>query len=147
MGIVIKDRVFETANEGLHNAKIARIEDLGLVEGNYGTKDKVRIVLEMVDQKDKEGKFVEVWMSATKSLHEKSTLGKFLNSLKINAKGEFDLNNIVGLKLQVVISHTEKEGRTYANVATVIPIRKAGTPAPAQTPPPVQEIPDEDIPF
>lgn len=147
MALVIKDKVFEVATEGLHNAKIVRVEDLGLVEGNFGTKDKVRIVFEMVDQKDKEGKFVEVWMSATKSLHEKSTLGKFLNSLKISAKGEFDLNNIVGKKLQVVISHNEKEGRTYANIATVIPVRQAGQAAPVAPPPAVEEIADEDIPF
>ena len=128
MSLVIKDKVYEVATEGLHNAKITRIEDLGLVETNFGTKDKVRIVFTMQDQKDKEGALVETWGQYTKSLHSKSSLGKFLQALKINAQGSFDLNDIVGLSLQVVIVHKESEGKTYANIATVIPTRAKGTP-------------------
>lgn len=148
MSLVIKDRVFEVANEGLHNAQITRVEDLGVVDTNFGAKDKVRIVFAMLDQKDAEGKPVEVWMSATKSLHAKSTLGKFLASMKISAVGEFDLNDIVGKKLQVVIVQKESEGKTFANIATVIAPRKPGTQQTAvPVAPTVEEIADEDIPF
>ena len=122
--LVIKDKVYETATEGLHNATITKVEDLGLQETTYGTKDRARIVFRMDDQKDKEGLPVEVWMPVTKSLHSKSSLGKFLAALKIQAQGQFDLNDIVGLQLQVVIVQKEVEGKLYANIATVIPLKK-----------------------
>ena len=122
--LVIKDKVYETATEGLHNATITKVEDLGLQETTYGTKDRARIVFRMDDQKDKEGFPVEVWMPVTKSLHSKSSLGKFLAALKIQAQGQFDLNDIVGLQLQVVIVQKEVEGKLYANIATVIPLKK-----------------------
>lgn len=145
LSLIIKERVFETADEGLHNARITRVEDLGVVDTNYGAKDRIRIVLEMLDQKDKEGQPVEVWMSANKVLGAKSTLGKFLASLKIAADGQFDANTLVGRKFQVVIVHNQKDGKTFANVASVIASRAAGQAAP--TKPVVQEISDEDIPF
>lgn len=141
MSLIIKDKVFETADEGLHNARIARVEDLGVVDTNYGAKDRIRIVFEMLDQKDAEGQPVEVWMSANKHLGAKSTLGKFLAALKISAVGEFDANILVGKKLQVVIVHNVKGDKTYANIASVVTPRAAGTK------PPVQEIADGDIPF
>lgn len=145
MSLIIKDRVFETADEGLHNARISRVEDLGVVDTNYGAKDRIRIVFEMLDQKDAEGQFVEVWMSANKHLGAKSTLGKFLAALKISAVGEFDANVLVGKKLQVVIVHNVKGDKTYANIASVVTPRAGQAAQP--TKPAVTEIADEDIPF
>jgi hypothetical protein len=121
--LMVKDKVYEVATEGLHNATITKIEDLGLQETTYGTKDRARIIFTMDDQKDKEGLPVEVWFPVTKSLHSKSSLGKFLAALKIPAQGQFDLNEIVGLKLQVVTVQKEVEGKKYANIATVIPLK------------------------
>ena len=129
MSLVIKDKVFEVATEGLHNAVIDRVEDLGVVETTFGSKDRVRIVFKMLDQKDKDGNLVETWMPVTKSLHAKSSLGKFLASLKIFAQGSFDLNDIVGMKLQVVIVQKENsDGRVFANIATVIPAKAKAAP-------------------
>jgi hypothetical protein len=125
MSLVIKDKVYENMSEGLHNVTITKVEDLGLQETQFGTKDRARIVFEAADQKDKEGKPVNVFMTATKSLHSKSQLGKLLATLKIPAGAEFDLNDIVGIKCQVVIQHKESEGKTYANIATVLPLKKA----------------------
>jgi hypothetical protein len=68
-------------------------------------------------------------MSVTKSLHTKSALGKLLNTLKIQIGSEFDLNDIVGIKCQVVIQHKESDGKTYANIASVLPLKKAAAPA------------------
>ena len=129
MSLVIKDKVFEQLTEGLHNVTITRIEDLGLQETQFGTKDRAAIYFTASDQKDKEGKAVDVRMSVTKSLHSKSALGKLLNTLKIQVGGEFDLNDIVGIKCQVVIQHKESEGKSYANIASVLPLKKASAPA------------------
>lgn len=123
MSLVIKDKVYEQMSEGLHNVTITAVNDLGPQETQFGTKDRARIIFTAADQKDKEGKAVDVFMTVTKSLHNKSALGKLLASLGIPVGAEFDLNDIVGVKCQVVIQHKESDGKTYANVASVLKIR------------------------
>jgi hypothetical protein len=125
--LVIKPKTYEHLTEGLHNVTITKVEDLGLQETNFGTKDRARIIFSAADQKDKEGKPVDALMSVTKSLHSKSQLGKLLAALKVPVGAEFDLNDIVGMKCQVVIQHTEKDGKTYGNIASVIPVSKRET--------------------
>jgi hypothetical protein len=125
MSLLIKDKVYEQLTEGLHNVTISRIDDLGPQETQFGTKDRARIVFTASDQKDKEGKAVDVFMTVTKSLHSKSSLGKFLQQLGIPVGAEFDLNDIVGVRCQVVIQHKESEGKSYANVVSVLKIRNS----------------------
>jgi hypothetical protein len=128
--VVIKDKVYEQMSEGLHNVTITKYEDLGLQDTQFGTKDRVRIVFQAQDQKDsKTGEPINVFMTATKSLHSKSQLGKLLATLKIPAGAEFDMDDLVGVKCQVVIQHKESEGKTYANIATVLPRTAASAPA------------------
>src|SRR5258708_13150515 len=131
MSLVIKDKVYEQMSEGLHNVTITAVNDLGLQETQFGTKDRAAIIFEAADQKDKEGKPVNVRMTVTKSLHAKSQLGKLLATLKIPIGAEFALNDILGIKAQVVIQHKESDGKTYANIATVLPVRKSAPAAPA----------------
>lgn len=123
MSLVIKDKVYELLTEGLHNVTITAVQDVGPQETMYGTKDRARIVFTASDQKDKEGKAVDVLMTVTKSLHSKSSLGKLLVQLGIPVGAEFDLNEIVGTKCQVVVQHKESEGKTYANVVSVLKVR------------------------
>lgn len=122
--LIVKQREFELMSEGLHNVTITKVEDVGAVETKYGVKDRVRIFFTASDQKDKEGNPVDAIMSANKTLGKKTTLSKLLNSLGIEVGSEFDLNTLIGIKCQVVIEHTESEGRTYANIATVLKVRK-----------------------
>jgi hypothetical protein len=114
----------EIANEGLHNCTITWIEDLGMCANQFRTERRVRFVFRMDDQKDIEGKHVEVWEQFPFKIHPQAKLGKFLRDLGLNipSNTKFDLNNIVGRKLQVVVEHRKDEltGRTYANIATVI---------------------------
>ena len=132
MSLVIKERVYENLSEGLHNVTISRIEDLGLQETNFGTKDRARIYFTASDQKAKDGSAVDATMTVTKSLHSKSALGKLLASLGVVVGAEFDLNDIIGTKCQVVIQHKESDGKTYANIASVLKIR-GSKPAPAES--------------
>lgn len=120
---VIKDRVYENANEGIHNVTISRIDDLGMVEGQFGTKDKIRIIF-TTEQEDSEGNLIEVRSNFTKSLHKKSGLTKFLKALKINAADSFDTDELVGLKLQIVVVHNESDGKTYANIDSYLPVAR-----------------------
>jgi hypothetical protein len=122
MSLVVKTKTYENLSEGLHNVTITKVEDLGLQETNFGTKDRARVVFTAADQKDKEGNPVDIFMTVTKSLHAKSQLGKALAALKIPVGAEFDLNDVVGVKCQIVVQHNEKDGKTFANVASIIPV-------------------------
>jgi hypothetical protein len=128
MSTIIKDKVFEQLTEGLHNVTITKIDDLGPQETQFGTKDRIRVIFTASDQKDKENKPVDVRMTFTKSLHSKSGLVKqLLSPLGISVGNEFDADDLVGTKCQVVIQHKESDGKTYANVTAVLRIRPAGS--------------------
>lgn len=125
MSLVIKKAEYEKATEGLHNVTVTKVEDLGNVETKNGVKPFVRVVFTVNDQKDKEGKAIEIFQRFTSSLGAKSFLTKFLTQLGYtNLGAEFDLEEIVGTKAQVVVEHVEKDGQTYANIASVLKQKK-----------------------
>ena len=125
MGIVIKKKVYELADEGLHNVVITRIDDVGLVETQNGTKDKVAIYFTCLDQKAKDGGDVDLRYLVNKVISDNSTLGKMLAALKITAGNNFDMDDLIGIKAQVVVQHNKSEnGNTYANITSFIPTKR-----------------------
>ena len=121
MPIVVKDKVFELPDEGVHDVVISEVNDIGLEETTFGTKDRVRLVVTCLDQNDSEGNPIKVFAKATKSLHAKSTLGTYLNQLGVPIGSEFDLEDLVGLKTQALIEHNvSSNGKTYANLTSFI---------------------------
>lgn len=127
MALVVKQKEFELMSEGVHNVTITKIEDLGKVDTQYGVKEKARIFFTAQDQTDKEGKPVDAVKSVNCVLGPKSTLGKMLTQLGIVPGDEFDLNDLVGIKCQVIIEHNESDGKTYANIATILKSRKTSS--------------------
>lgn len=125
MALVVKQKEYELMTEGLHNVNITRVDDLGKVDTQYGTKEKARIIFTATDQKGKGGDAVDAVMTVNCVLGAKSSLGKLLNSLGITAGSEFDLNDLVGTKCQIVVQHNESDGKTYANIVTVLKVKKA----------------------
>ena len=125
MGIVITKKVYELADEGLHNVVISRIDDVGLVETQNGTKDKAAIYFTCLDQKAKDGGEVDLRYLVNKVISDNSTLGKMLAALKITAGNNFDMDDLIGIKAQVVVQHNKSEnGNTYANITSFIPTKR-----------------------
>jgi len=125
MGIVITKKVYELADEGLHNVVISRIDDVGLVETQNGMKDKAAIYFTCLDQKAKDGGEVDLRYLVNKVITAKSTLGKLLAALKITAGDNFDMDDLIGIKAQVVVQHNKAEnGNTYANITSFIPTKR-----------------------
>lgn len=123
---VIKKKQFELMTEGLHNVTVTRVDDVGQQETMYGTKDRLRIIFTAQDQKDKAGDPVDASMTVNKIISAKSSLGILLADLGIDGSGdEFDTDEMLGTKCQVVIKHKDNDGRTYANIVTVIKTRKS----------------------
>jgi hypothetical protein len=127
MGKVIKQKEYELMEEGLHNVVISRIEDLGKVETQHGVKEMAEIWFKALDQKAKDGSDVEARIRVNCVLGAKSTLRKMvLSPLNITAGQEFDLDALIGIKCQVLIQHnTIEDGRTFANVASVLKNKKS----------------------
>ena len=125
MGIVITKKVYELADEGLHNVVISRIDDVGLVETQNGTKDKAAIYFTCLDQKAKDGGDVDLRYLVNKVISDNSTLGKMLAALKIDPNDNFDMDDLIGIKAQVVVQHNKAEnGNTYANITSFIPTKR-----------------------
>lgn len=130
--ILRKNADFLPAPEGVHDAVCVDVVDLGLVEvtwkGKTNKSHKVRITWEL-DKEMPEGKGRFIAMNRyTFSMDKKSNLRKMLKSWRgrdftNEEMNGFDLEKIVGVPCQLVISHNEKDGTIYANVESVI---KAG---------------------
>jgi hypothetical protein len=131
LSLLITKKQYELPTEGIHTAVIKKIDDLGLQETPWGNKEQVLIVLEMLDQKAKEtGEAIQMRIYAGKSLHEKSTLGKMLDQLKISHTDEFDLSSVIGLKVRVIVAHkTSTEGKERAIPALFMPFGQSNTAA------------------
>lgn len=135
MAYVIKDegKSFKPAPEGLFQAVCCDVVDLGDMANQFKpgtTQAKVRLVwqIEETDPEFDNKPFVASRMY-TASLNEKATLRKHLESWrgrKFSAdelKG-FDVEVLLGVNCQINIVHFEKDGKTYANVETIVPAPK-----------------------
>lgn len=121
---------FTPAPAGLHQGVCVDVVDMGVLKVTYGdnTKEqhKVRIVWQ-IDTDMESGKPFIVQKRYTLSLNEKATLRKDLESWRGRAftqdeLKQFDLEKLIGANCQVNIQHTQKNGSTYANVVTIVPI-------------------------
>lgn len=119
---------FEPAPPGLHAAVCIDVVDLGLVEGPFGTKHRVRLVWSIDKRMPKTGKPYLCQKSYNAVLHPKSTLGKDLGSWRgkgftdAEIQKGFNLERLVGKGCLLSIQHDERDGTTYANVVAVLPI-------------------------
>lgn len=135
--ILKKGGNFMPAPEGVHDAVCVDVVDLGWIEVNWQGKisksHKIRIAWELDKEMPKDengeskGRFI-VTGRYTFSMDKKSNLRKMLKSWRGRdfTKEEmdgFDLEKIIGVPCQIVVSHNDKDGTTYANIESVI---KAG---------------------
>jgi hypothetical protein len=135
MAIIAKDtrKEFTPAPEGLHQAVCVDVVDLGLVEGPWGAKPKVRIVWQLDQTNPETGKRFVVSQQYTLSLNEKATLRHHLEAWrgrKFSAQElqGFDLEKLLGVNGQVQVVHAlSDDGRIWANVQAIVPLGKGMT--------------------
>ena len=132
MGIIAAETKsnFKPVPEGLHPAVCGDVVDLDLVETDYGTKHKVKIVWQLDAINPATSKPYLVSCRYTLSLHEKAKLRQHLETwrgrkfTREELKG-FDLEKLINANCQVQIIHEPGEdGRIWANVKAVIPQSK-----------------------
>lgn len=124
-------RTYAQAPEGLHAACCVDVVNLGIVQGAYGAKHKVRLVWQLDTRDETAGRRHDVARVYTLSLHERAALRKDLESWRgrkftdRELDGGFDLEKLVGVNAQVQVTHDlSDDGSCYANVSTVVPAGK-----------------------
>ena len=125
MSLIIRKKPFTPAPEGVWPAVCIDVVNLGMEESPWGQLHKCRIVWEISATMPETGnRFIQA-QKYTVSLGEKANLYKMLKvwrgkDFNADELAAFDLENIVGKPCQLVIVHTEKEGKIYGNVQTVL---------------------------
>ena len=119
--MIIEEKVYELPTEEEHALTIVEVRDLGPVETNFGTKDKISIKIDVTDAKTEKGENIYVFVTAAKSLGEKATLGKFLRKLGFTPGKQFDMDDLIGFKFNAIIEHSVgTNGKKYANVGSIV---------------------------
>jgi hypothetical protein len=123
---------FKPAPAGLSQAVCVDVVDMGMLKVSYAGVDKeqhkVRIVWQLEDMMA-DGKPFLIQKRYTLSLHEKANLRKDLESWRGRSFTpeeliKFDVETIIGKNAQLNIQHVTKDGKTYANVVSIVPLGK-----------------------
>lgn len=119
---------FQPAPAGLHRAVCVDVVDLGMQETQWGEKHKVRVVWQ-IEEAMENGRLFSVGQRYTASLHQKSKLRQDLESWRgrpftAEELRGFDLEKLIGANAQLNVVHNTNDGRTFANVATIVPAAK-----------------------
>lgn len=121
---------------GSHLAICYRVLDLGTqltrYMGEQKSQHKIMLSWELPEELTEDGQPFSVHQRYTFSMHEKATLRKHLEAWRGKAfeehdfgPGGFEVSKLLGQACLISITHTEKEGKTYANVASVSALPKA----------------------
>jgi hypothetical protein len=93
----------------------------------YGEKDEFRLVFETEAMDDENDRRFCIWSRGyTPSLHEKSAMradlkkmmGRSLTEAELE---EFDLEDIIGIGVKLIIQHEKVDDKTYANISFMSP--------------------------
>ena len=112
---------YTPAPQGNHDAVFCDVEDLGVVETQYGKKHQIRLVWQIAEKME-DGRPFTIGRRYGLSLHEKSALFKDLKTYAKKAPPQnLDLETLIGKPCQILVTHVERDGSTYANVQAVLP--------------------------
>lgn len=141
MGLSVSDSggSFELPPAGVHVVRCFRLVDLGTQTSNWQGKEtrqaKIQLSWELLgDERMSDGKPFSITRRLTASLGEKATLRALLKSWRgrdftPDELKRFDLKTVVGVFGLGSVIHETREGNTYANLASLMPLPK-GMPKP-----------------
>lgn len=131
--LIIKEEKpdYPLAPDGLQDAVLVDVVDLGELDTPWGRKSKISLVFELEDT-DHEGKHFIVTKRYTKSMNIKSNLRSDLERWRGSKFSKDELTEginmeaMIGLNATLFISHNESEehGKTFANIETILPRKK-----------------------
>jgi len=146
-----KENTFKPIDAGTHKARLISIVDLGSqpyeYQGVEKTRPRIFLTFELPDETitvDGVEKPMVISSEFTMSLSDKGYLKPVIEGLlgrKITPAEQANFSSdefekLIGTPCMLSVVHNEKEGKTYANIATVSPLMK-GLEVPAQVNPSV----------
>lgn len=145
---------FEPITEGVHVGIIYGVVDVGTHTIEYQDKTVERqqlvIIWELPEERMQDGRPFSISKKYTKSLHEKASLRKDVEAISGRKLTEEDIEtfnpaDLVGSGCQLQVVHTEKNGKTYANIFAIMALPKSVKPAKPENPILIYEI-EQPIP-
>ncbi|MBH62313.1 MAG: hypothetical protein CL569_07680 [Alphaproteobacteria bacterium] len=120
---------FEPVPEGIHNAVLVDVVDLGIEQTTYNneTKDqhKLKLVWQVPTELTSTDKVKTIGRKFTASLHEQSALRKTLNQwlggLTPEQTVSLDLDLLIGTSAKLLVMNREIDGRMMHMVESVQP--------------------------
>ncbi len=127
-----ESKEFTPAPAGVHQSVCVDVIDKGILEQTYSGKTKKQhkiVIAWQIDEPRDDGKPFLVFKRYTLSLNEKATLRKDLESWRGRAftrdeEMGFDVETVLGVNCLLNIQHNTVEGKTYANVVSIMPLVK-----------------------
>jgi len=86
------------------------------------SEDNTRVVLNIkVEVQDDEGEVVDLYIAPNYSWSKRGNMMKILEKLAaLPAPGEsIDIDELVGIPVQVIVENVEKDGETYSNIVSI----------------------------
>ena len=121
-----KNNSFEAHPAGHYRAVLVDATPLKVVESKFGKKEVFRLVFETENVRE-DGRRSCMWSkNLTPSLHEKSSLRKTLKQiigrdLTADERKGFELENLIGVPVNLMVGHEESNGTVYANILAITP--------------------------
>lgn len=114
---------------GVHTSVLLALVDLGMQPGGqYAPAYKTAFIWQTPDQTAESGEPMTITKVFTSSMHKKSNLRKTIESWfgkafpSEEAAKDFKLETLLGRPCLLNVTHDQKGDKTYANVASVIPL-------------------------
>lgn len=132
------NKSFEPPPEGVHLAVCVDVIDLGMIANTKYGKDehKIQLVFELDPESGnrEDGRPFILSRRFTLSMHEKSRLRAFVTSWRgkvftDDEAAKLDIESLIGKSCQLSVSHRAGDnGKTFGDVAGVLPLGKGQTP-------------------
>lgn len=126
------------APEGIHNARIVTVADIGFQIDSWSTKRKLIVTFELVDEpleNSEKGLNFAVSRTYSATLGKRASLRELVENItgKLVGAGNTDIFEVLlDRPCQVQIVHEDRDGKTYANIRSVTGIAKNAVVAPAK---------------
>jgi len=138
--ILTASKTFESAPAGVYAARLFRLIDMGTQTGDYQGKPtiarKLLLSFELLgDDRMQDGNPFVISRRFTASLSSKAALRAFINQWRGKAltdeevQAGYDVNKLLGQYGFLNLTETERDGKTYTNIASISPLPK-GMPKP-----------------
>ena len=115
-------------SEGLHDAQITAVVDLGVADSPWGKKPQLYVDFDILDEKAADGSELRVRKYFNNSLNPKSTFYGCVNAALGQVPDSFNDEHLLNRKVRIITSNSEpdNDGRIWARIDKIMPPARKG---------------------